>query len=454
MQVQRFDRNDLRRAVRKRSCAPYVGLGVMNGAGTLFGNALIGNDAPVTAGLTHRYRDSILASDPIDGAITGSNATTGASSPAYINTGGPDFGNARMMTAAAGSAQHGVTRTTSATAGQSCEIRVWVRQHTSSTVDWCYVQSNGGAVRAWFNMATGQWGTVVGATAELKAVHTAPTDFMIWYLLRIYDFVFTAGATALYMATADNATTFDDAGRIMHFESLALRQPKVSQWNDSVGTAHLVQATPLNQPLARTLFNQSLDAPVIFASPVMQGKPAIKFRAGHSVTNATAANWSNLHDGTGGSFAVAFRVPNPLLTNTYDNIFTTNGNSATATGMSLTFRGDINRIRWEVGGAGVNKITMVKDFANAEEMARAHWVGASLATADVPNGRFWCDGAEVSSTNSVGSLTVGAPTTGLVVGGANSFDGDIAEIMVWNRHLVASEWSLVHYYFAANYGTG
>lgn len=447
MQVERYDLRDLKRETRGRSpvrCAEMA-LGQRVGTVTTFGDAFLAQGPPVSSGLVHWWRaDTVsLSGAPSNGTYSTAQATDAVSSPSYISTEAPRTGAGRSITAnTAGAAQHGVARgfVSSPAAGAYTTIRAWVRQApTGPTTQWCYLESNGGGMRAWFDLVNGVFGTINnGGTGVVEARFTSPTDGFVWYLLAVKDYVHSGGAggTGLYMATADNSTAFVQAGEVIHYDTIELYQDKVTTWSNKKTPADtLDQGTYTAEP------------GWIAASANLQGNPSLRFYDAHSIAHSTAATWQFLHDGSGASWALVWRT---LDTTTVGakNVFTTNGNSTTATGVSLTYDHSLGRMAYDIGGAGSNKIHFQWAFDPS-----AHWIGSSCASVDTPDVSWWFDGVLNSSGNPSGSFTAAAPGSPLTLGGASSFTGEIPELHIWNRSLTSADWALVHSYFKARYGT-
>lgn len=446
MQVQSYDLRDMKRAARKRrrgyECAPDIGLGFQVGANVTFGNQFLNQSPPVTSGLTHWYKTgrTLLQASLAAAVTSGSND---AVAPAQIVTESP-FGTARRVTATATAGPHGFSRAITAETNTLVTIQMWVRR-ADNVLDasWVFLGFGAGPQGAWFNTFTGAIGTIVGGgVPRVVQTYFEPISGNPWFLLEYADANYSGGGpVVVYMSNADNTSTYTAAGtERVTYDPPTLTQDKVTQWTDLIGTDHLLQATVNVKPLW------------LAGSPQFQGEPSLRFTSSHFVQASTAASWANLHDGTGSSFAVVFR--NPQTGAGYDNIITTNGNSSTATGMSLTYRGDLRRIVWEVGGGGSTKHALTCDFPSALVGAQAHWCGGSLAGVNNPDAELWVDGSKISTSNPSGGYTAGAPLQALVVGGAASgVVAEIAELLTWNRALTAAEWELTGYYLKSKHGT-
>jgi hypothetical protein len=451
MQVERYDLRDMKRATRKRhpgyECAPDMGLGLRVGAASTFGDQFLKQGPPVSSGLTHWYKGSRFLTQAVPGTTTTVNATDSVASPGYLVTESPTGVARALLSTTAGSLQHGITRAlTGGNEGNTlASCRVWVRTTASPSPTWVYLQLGGGQFRAWFNIANGTVGSVSPGPSSISSrivqTYVSPNDGFVWYLLEAYDFLYSSGSNGIFITDADGNVAYDNGGAAISiiYDSIQFYQDKVNQWTDLIGTDHLLQAGTAVKPIW------------VPASPTFQGESSIRTTGSHNVTASTAANWANMHDGTGSSFAVVFQ--NSQTTAAYDNIFTTNGGSGLATGVSLSYRGDLRRIVWEVGGAGSNKHAIACDFPDVPTAVKAHWCGAALASVNNPDASLWVDGVLIGSSNPSGGYTAGAPATGLQVGGGSAVANEIAELLVWNRALTAAEWALVHYYLKPLHGT-
>lgn len=455
MQVQTFDQRELKRAIRGRKpgfdCMPEMGIGQRIGNVTVFNNQGVKTGPPVASGLTKWYRASSYTNTPaVAGATTGVNASDAVSaSPAYIINESPNPGVARkIVSSGAGNIQHGITRAfTGLEATSFAQLRFWVRVDPFQFKQWIYVQTNAGGTRIWFNLLTGVVGTIAGSVGNVAIArsYVSPTDGFTWRLIQITDLYYTSGGNiGLFIAQSDNTATFDDvgAGASVHYDVLDLTQDKLASWTNLQGGATPLVGTATNKP--QTYARSSL----------LQGEPSVHLDSGKQVSDGTAASWQFMHDGAGCTWAFPY-CTSDNSTSSQRNIFTTNGSSATATGVSLTYDHSARGLYYDVGGAASNKIHF-QSFFTADTGLIPHWVGSSLASADSPDCRWYIDGVEIATGNPSGGLTAAVPGSGLVLGGGlnggpNHFE--IPELLIWNRALTAAEWQTVHYYFKSQYGT-
>lgn len=454
MQVQPYDLRDLKRATRRKKpgfeLAPEIALGQRVGAVASIDNSVVMSGPPVSSGLVHRYKSTKTLTTAATGSSTTTNATDAVSTPSYLVTESPT-GVARTITATtSGSLQHGITAAvTSSESNTSATFRVWVRKAPSGlTPDWVYLQAGGGAFRAWFNIATGAVGSTSGTCVpRVVSSFVSPNDGIVWYLLEIGEFLYSSGANGVFMTDADGNVPVDilaTSPTLVYDQLSAFTQDKVSTWNDLVGSDNLSQGSLNVKPTW------------ISRSPNFQGESAAKFFNGHSIAGATAANWQFLHDGSGATVAFPWRCTN-LSTASDLGLMTTNGFSTTATGVSMTYIPSTGGLKFDVGGAGSNKIHYQSFFntlgtGGTDIRNVANWVGFSVASADSPDTRWRINGVEIASGNPSGGFTAAVPATGITFGGAVDFF-EIPEVLVWNRALTNLEWDAVHYYFRGLFGT-
>jgi hypothetical protein len=454
MQVQSFDQRDMKRATRGRrpgfDCAPEMAMGQRVGTVASMDNKFLMQNPPTpSANLIHQYKGSKSLTGVTQGTTTTVNAADAAA-------GGPWAGESptgvarRLTTNTNGSLQHGITRALTANneGNTYATVRVWVRQSDNASFQWIYLQTGGGAYRAWFDIFNGVIGSTTGtSTPRIVRSFLSPTDGKPWFLLEM-EFSYGSGANGIFICIGDGNVAYDLIGLPVTeiiYDSIEFTQDKVVQWSDLSGTDHLLQATVNSKP---GWFAQS---------PNLQGEPSVRLYNSHFLQASTAANWQFLNSGAGGTWAFPWRCTN-LTTNTDESLMTTNGASTTATGISLTYNPSNGGMKYDIGGAGSNK-NHYQSFFNslgaggADIRNVANWVGCSCDSSDTPDTRWMINGVEIANGNPSGGYTVAAPSTGLRLGiGALDFF-EIPELLFWNRALTTAEWQQVHYYFRYQYGT-
>jgi hypothetical protein len=220
-------------------------------------------------------------------------------------------------------------------------------------------------------------------------------------------------------------------------------------WVDKTGNGHdLVQSTGANQP------------GVISAVPELGFRPAMRFDGSNDyfVSGEAASTWTFLHDGTGCDIFIimAHRRTSataiPVLS-TGDGGVAANGAGLFLSGQSV---GSIVNLAILGNGAGrlINDQTSVgtiwtepqlREFYYLEGRPTNEW--ANLKSKNASN---------TGNTGNVASPYTGAPAATLNIGrnhtGATYYQGDVAEVVIFNRVLSSDERTQMRDYFHGRYG--
>ncbi len=217
----------------------------------------------------------------------------------------------------------------------------------------------------------------------------------------------------------------------------------VAAWQDASGSGlHVTEATN-----KFTLTNDDVNPAYLGAAAAANAR----------LTAASAADWKFLHDGTGCTVFIAYR----LTDETIGVLFDTGGLAAGAGGVALfvddtgaaegfldlRVRNASGQIASMTGGVSTNNL------APAGQTVVASYSYQEGRTGEV---RLFIDGALVNSADTSGAPAAGAPASPLILGRnvANNigWDGRIMEFLAYNRALSATEKALVDRYLAQRYG--
>lgn len=282
----------------------------------------------------------------------------------------------------------------------------------AGTRTWCFlgdaVAGNGGA---YFNLSTGAIGTLSGGATAVSAVSAGGG----WFKLSV-TVALPNSSISIFLATADNGAVYagDSVSNIFAFQGIQ-SQPKVSAWADQSGLGHNVtQGTAANQPL--------------WVASAQNGRPGVLFDGSNDAMSAS---------GLGGLAQPTDVIAAWKYTGTFA------ANDSTVDGAAVNqlrfFRASDTSVIINAGAslnAGVVASTL--NFRTW----RLVFSGASSA--------IWQDGVS-QVTGNAGAVAAGGVTLG---GTAATFAGyTLGEIIIYNRALVAAEYSLVQAYQKTFWGT-
>ena len=214
----------------------------------------------------------------------------------------------------------------------------------------------------------------------------------------------------------------------------------ITQWTDKSGGGRHLTATAANRPTLAT------------AVAEFGGKDAVDFSivvtAGLEATTTVAADWTFLHDATGGTIWLLARRTVTAL----GWLINTQGSSQAGRGVSVI--GDYpsaGKYRYAVGD-GTTASTL--DCTCLDGTGRLY--EAQYATQAGDDQRVFEGATEIGTTAGLASPSGSAPASRLIVGNytglVNSFQGQVAELLIFNRLLTTGERASLAAYKTARYG--
>lgn len=181
---------------------------------------------------------------------------------------------------------------------------------------------------------------------------------------------------------------------------------------------------------------------------VIRGQAALSFDGGDELVSSLAASaWNFLHNGTGATLLMAYRLSVPGVVGFLD---TGNSGSATALGICLSHTGTQHRITSGNGVTGVvaqnGKAGFLGGFAVV--VARLKTGGSPAAQDIVDQGKHF----QSAFANAAGAGD--APATlnvGALVGLSIPFTGFVSEIAAWGSYLTDEQLDSLEMYLAERY---
>jgi len=232
-------------------------------------------------------------------------------------------------------------------------------------------------------------------------------------------------------------------------DSLADSTP-VALWADKSGQGNdAAQATADLQPVVKT--------------GVLSGKPVLRFDgANDRLVSGTTSTYRFLHDGSGATFFIVWQVRS-TTENDLQWAIDTGGGSSSIAGMSYGAenRGaDTDRLWFHVGNGGLAGNILTSEFAQYDGVHpdQTWLMGSYTFEEGMPGDDVWygTNGATVVSQEPQGAALDGPSARALGIGAtsANAFplNGDIAEIIFFDKVLNSNELNYVGAYLEVKYG--
>lgn len=210
----------------------------------------------------------------------------------------------------------------------------------------------------------------------------------------------------------------------------------VASWTD-MQNGHVLNA-PGTQP------------PLITSDAAFGGRPSVRFNSAATtlLSNEAAAVWKFIHDYTGSEvIAVLVKGSGTLIVYGLTRL---SGNP----GFSMFFNTTSGVQGSHVSGTNdaasvvLNYSTSIPPLGYIEN---AHYIENGLSGADNPKAHLYGDGALYGSNNTLPGTMANPPATTLTLAGAASTDWRIAELIVFNRKLNATDRGVVQGYVVGRY---
>ncbi|MDF3070180.1 MAG: hypothetical protein K0R38_5781 [Polyangiaceae bacterium] len=154
------------------------------------------------------------------------------------------------------------------------------------------------------------------------------------------------------------------------------------------------------------------------------------------------ADWSFLHDGSGGTLIVfQHRLPQNLFENSFQTAVEGTQEGAHI-GASVQ---DPERWRYDVSDAGGNYVFGIEGGSTEG----AKWIAGSFGLSSTPNAQLFEDGILVGSANGAGAPATTAGNLPLTLGGGRGPHQMVHEVLVYDRVLDSTDVEQLKAYFAA-----